>query len=246
MVSDSNNSISLDQETPGKKKQHRAFFGRKSGKRLHRGQQTLFDQLLPQLSLQVPPSGHFEPDELPGRSGNKKILEIGYGGGEHLTRLAEENPDDNFIGCEVFTGGIGKILKKIDAQNITNISLFTLDAYLLLQALPDASIDSCYLLYPDPWPKKRHNKRRFISRVTLNELARVIRPGGSFYFATDIEDYANWTLAHMLRQPHFRWKTSEIAGFWHIPFAGWLPTRYEQKARREGRGRSFYFTFECR
>ncbi len=228
----------------GVKNEHRAFFGRVSGKRLHRGQRQLFDSLLPRLKVELTEKGQFDSGELFGRKNRKKIMEIGYGGGEHLARLAKENPDCDFIGCEVFTGGIGKILKKIDAEDISNISLFTDDAYLLLRALPDASIDVCYLLYPDPWPKARHNKRRFVSFVTLQELARVIVPGGMFYFATDIEDYANWTLAHMLRQPLFSWKTSSKPRFWHLPFAGWQPTRYEAKARREGRERSFYFSFE--
>lgn len=223
--------------------EHRAFFGRISGKRLHGAQMQLFDSLLPRIKVELPDGGQFEIEELAGRPNHKKIMEIGYGGGEHLTRLAQENPDDDFIGCEVFTGGIGKILKIIDRENIANISLFTEDAYLLLKALPCASIDSCYLLYPDPWPKLRHNKRRFISAITLKELARVIIPGGKFYFATDIEDYANWTLAHMQRQPLFEWQTSSKPQFWHIPFAGWQPTRYEAKARREGREKSFYFSF---
>lgn len=133
---------------------HRAFFGRVSGKRLHGGQQQLFDNLLPQLAVQLPEEGAFSPKNMFGRAGHKKILEIGYGGGEHLARKALQNPDVDFLGCEVFTGGIGKILKKIDGQNIGNISLFTSDAYLFLKALPDASIADCYLLYPDPWPKK--------------------------------------------------------------------------------------------
>ncbi|MCF6325918.1 MAG: tRNA (guanosine(46)-N7)-methyltransferase TrmB [Devosiaceae bacterium] len=241
MGSDVSKPVRLKSERS--KTEHRAFFGRKSGKRLHGGQQQLFDNLLPQLRVELPEGKVFSPKNIFGRAGRKKILEIGYGGGEHLTRQALKNPDDDFIGCEVFRGGIGKILKKIDAENIPNISLFTEDAYLLLKALPDASIDACYLLYPDPWPKLRHHKRRFISAITLQELARVIIPGGLFYFASDIEDYANWTLAHMLHQPDFEWKISSKPQFWHIPFAGWQPTRYEAKARREGREQSFYFSF---
>ena len=109
-------------------------------------------------------------------------------------------------------------------------------------ALPEASLDEVYLLYPDPWPKTRHHKRRFVSPTTLAELARVIKPGGQFHFATDIEDYANWTLAHILRAPQFGFAPAS-PGDWHEPYAGWEATRYEQKARREGRMTSFYFTF---
>jgi tRNA (guanine-N7-)-methyltransferase len=131
------------------------------------------------------------------------------------------------------------------AKNLRNVRLFTDDALKLLVTLPDASIDAVYLLYPDPWPKTRHHKRRFVSPVTLKELARVIKPGGKFHFASDIEDYADWTLAHIVREPEFSF-APEAPGSWHKPYPGWQPTRYEQKARREGRMISFYFTFHRR
>jgi tRNA (guanine-N7-)-methyltransferase len=143
----------------------------------------------------------------------------------------------------VFSGGIAKLLQAIDEQGLENIRLYTDDALKLLQVLPDASLDRVYLLYPDPWPKTRHHKRRFVSPLTLSELARTIRPGGSFHFATDIEDYANWTLAHVLRQKLFDF-APERPGIWHEPYPGWQPTRYEEKARREGRLKSFYLTFQ--
>ena len=224
--------------------EHRAFFGRVSGKRLHKGQKALFESLLPQIRIEIPAKGIIEPDTIFPKNTAQRVIEIGYGGGEHLARLARQNPETGFVGCEVFTGGIGKLLQKIEQDELTNISLFCEDAFRLLKALPGACIDRIYLLYPDPWPKARHNKRRFISDITLGELARVIKPKGQFCFATDIEDYANWTLAHMLRHPQFLWQTFKEPGFWHVPFIGWEPTRYEQKARREGRAHSFYFTFE--
>lgn len=221
----------------------RAFFGRRSGKTLHANQQHLYATLLPELSIALPETGVLEPASLFPQPFGEHILEIGYGGGEHLARKAEENAQTGFIGCEVFTGGIGKLLEKIDLADLRNIRLFADDALKLLMSLPDASLDGAYLLYPDPWPKVRHHKRRFVSPTTLAELARVIRPGGFFRFATDIEDYANWTLAHVLRAPGFDW-TAQAPGAWHESFAGWQATRYEQKARREGRLKSFYFTFE--
>jgi len=236
-----------DQPFPGPDRQpqnqHRAFFGRVCAKRLHKGQQALFDSLLPGLVIELPAAGQLDLNEVFPGNPKQKIIEIGYGGGEHLARLAGENPKSGFVGCEVFTGGIGKMLQKINADELSNIRLFTQDAYRLLQALPEACLDEAYLLYPDPWPKKRHHKRRFVSPVTLNELARVIKPGGLFRFASDIEDYANWTLAHIGRHGGFTWLAGP-PGSWHTPFAGWQGTRYEQKARREGRGKSFYFTFE--
>ena len=231
--------------TGDKDRQHRAFFGRVSGKRLHKGQHALFETLLPELQIDLPQKGMIDPEQLFSKTLKTRIIEIGYGGGEHLARLAEENPETGYVGCEVFTGGIGKMLQKISDNNLNNISLFTQDAFRLLCVLPDASIDGVYLLYPDPWPKPRHHKRRFVSKTTLDELARTIRPGGFFRFATDIEDYANWTLAHILRHDGFEW-TSTKPGSWHIPFSGWQPTRYEEKARREGRAKSYYFTFLCR
>jgi tRNA (guanine-N7-)-methyltransferase len=217
----------------------RAFFGRRSGKKLHGGQQAVFDDLLPRLEIKL--DGALDPRTLFPRA-ERLVVEIGYGGGEHLARQAGENRATGFIGCEVFTGGIGKMVQAIAVGGLDNIRLFTDDALKLLLAVPDGSVDAVYLLYPDPWPKTRHHKRRFVSPTTLAELARVIRPGGQFFFATDIEDYANWTLAHVLRETSFSFMP-ERPGIWHEPYPGWQPTRYEQKARREGRSVSFYFSF---
>lgn len=217
----------------------RAFFGRRSGKKLHGGQQAVFDATLPQLEIKL--EGPLNPRSL-FPDAERIVVEIGYGGGEHLARQAAENPKTGFIGCEVFTGGIGKMVQTIAGQELRNIRLFTDDALKLLVQLPEGSIDEVYLLYPDPWPKTRHHKRRFVSPTTLGKLARVIREGGKFHFATDIEDYANWTLAHIVRQPLFSFEP-ERPGSWHEPYPGWKATRYEQKARREGRMTSFYFTF---
>ncbi len=219
----------------------RAFFGRRSGKRLHKGQDRLVHEKLPQLELKLA-EGRLDPKSLFPTAARLE-LEVGYGGGEHLSRIASENPSTGFIGCEVFSGGIAKLLEAIGEQSLTNIRLFTDDALKLLVMLPDASLDAAYLLYPDPWPKSRHHKRRFVSPTTLGELARVLKPGAVFRFATDIEDYADWTLAHVLREPGFRFALGH-PGSWHEPYPGWQPTRYEEKARREGRLVSFYFEFE--
>ncbi|RUT30205.1 tRNA (guanosine(46)-N7)-methyltransferase TrmB [Arsenicitalea aurantiaca] len=218
----------------------RAFFGRRAGKRLHGGQQALVDGALPDLEIALG-EGRFDPRSLFPQA-KRIVIEIGYGGGEHLARKAAEEPETGFIGCEVFTGGIGKMVQTIVERELSNVRLFTDDALKLLVALPDASIDGLYLLYPDPWPKTRHHKRRFVSPVTLTEIARVLKPGAAFCFASDIEDYANWTLAHVLRAPGLAF-TPGRPGQWHEPYPGWQPTRYEQKARREGRMKSFYFTF---
>ena len=197
--------------------------------------------MLPQLEVRLG-DGPLDLDPL-FPDAQRKVLEIGYGGGEHLAVEALQHPGTGFLGAEVFSGGIAKMLEAIAAERIDNVRLFTDDALKLLQKLPDASLDEVFLLYPDPWPKTRHHKRRFVSPTTLAELARVMRPGASFRFATDIEDYADWTCAHILRQPAFRFRPG-TPGSWHQPFPGWQPTRYEAKARAEGRSRSFYFTFE--
>jgi len=224
----------------------RAFFGRRAGKTLHERQRRLVETLLPELEIgAVGQTGRLAPLKPFADPEAPLVLEIGYGGGEHLARKAIENPQTNFIGAEVFSGGIGKMLEKIDANAIGNIRLFAFDALNLLRDLPQASLDGAYLLYPDPWPKTRHHKRRFVSALTLSELARVLKPGGFFRFATDIEDYANWTLAHILREPRFTWPLQAPAS-WHTPFAGWQPTRYERKARAQGRALSFYFEFRRR
>jgi tRNA (guanine-N7-)-methyltransferase len=219
----------------------RAFFGRRSGKRLHKGQDRLYAELLPGLEIALP-DGPLDPRSLfPGAS--RLELEIGYGGGEHLARIAGDNPSTGYIGCEVFSGGIAKLLEAADERGLANLRLFTDDALKLLVKLPAGCLDAAYLLYPDPWPKSRHHKRRFISPQTLGELARVLKPGSVFRFATDIEDYANWTLAHVVRSPDFRFAPAR-PGIWHEPYPGWQPTRYEEKARLEGRMASFYFEFE--
>ena len=218
----------------------RAFFGRRSGKRLHKGQDQLFKELLPALEIALG-GGVLDPAVLfPNTS--QRVIEIGYGGGEHLSLEASRHPNTGYIGCEVVSGGIAKLLQQIDDEGLENIRLFTDDALKLLQKLPDVSLDGAFLLYPDPWPKTRHHKRRFISPLTLAELARILKPGALFRFATDIEDYANWTLAHILRAPEFHF-APERPGIWHDPYEGWEPTRYEEKARAQGRDRSFYLSF---
>ena len=151
----------------------------------------------------------------------------------------QQNSDD-LVNLVIAPNDRVKFAQTCQLCQITGV--FFDDALKFLNALPDASLDEVYLLYPDPWPKTRHHKRRFVSDLTLSELSRTIRPGGLLHFATDIEDYANWTLANILRTPAFAFAPSE-PGSWHQPYPGWAPTRYERKARAEGRMISWYFTF---
>ena len=169
-------------------------------------------------------------------------LEIGFGGGEHLAARARAHRDIGFIGCEPFVNGIAKLLAVIERDDLRSIRIWDAEATELLDRLPSGAIAGAYLLYPDPWPKRRHRKRRFVSDENLQRLARVMTPGAELRFATDIDDYAGWALARVLRSGVFRW-TAERPDEWRQPWPGWPGTRYEAKALREGR-RPVYLTFE--
>lgn len=218
-----------------------AFFGRRKGKRLRTGQEELLETLLPRLRV---PAG--DPIDLaallPGST--FVTLEIGFGGGEHLAAEARARPDAGFIGCEPFVNGMAKLLAVIAAEGLANVRLWDRDATELLPLLPAGTIDAVYLLYPDPWPKRRQRKRRFISDETLRAFARIMRPGAELRFATDIDDYAGWALAHVLRSSDFEW-TAQRADDWRQPWERWPGTRYEAKAMREARPPS-YLTFRRR
>ena len=168
-------------------------------------------------------------------------LEIGFGGGEHLVRAATAEPSTGFIGVEPFVEGMAKAVAAIDAVGLRNIRLFDGDAVDLLDWLPAGSLSGVDLLYPDPWPKRRHWKRRFVNKGNLDRLARVLKPGGGFRFASDINSYVEWTLFYVLGHPGFAW-TATRADDWRKPFPGWPGTRYEAKALREGRTPT-YLTF---
>ncbi len=190
--------------------------------------------LLPQLAITLdrPPPTNLA--ELFPRPLQTVRLEIGFGGGENLIAAAVAHPASGFIGCEPFLNGMAKMLALIEAAAIDNVKLYAGDAVDLLAWLPDASISQVDLLYPDPWPKRRHWKRRFVQDRTVAMLGRILRPGGLLRFATDIPDYAAWTLERLVRVPDFTW-TAERADDWRQPWAGFPGTRYEAKARREGR-----------
>lgn len=214
-----------------------AFFGRRKGKKLRAGQDDLVRTLLPDIRVdpETDPRTLFDPTP------ESLWLEIGFGGGEHLAAQARANPQTGFIGCEPFVNGIAKLLAVVEQEGLKNIRLWDQDATLLLPRLPDGCLDRAYLLYPDPWPKRRQRKRRFLSDEALAMLARLMRPGAELRFATDIDDYAGWALARVLRSDRFCW-TAERPDDWRKPWDGWPSTRYEAKALREGRAPS-YLTF---
>lgn len=216
-----------------------SFFGRRKGKALRPHQADLFATLLPRL--RVDPSVPCDLAGLFPRPMDGHVLEIGFGGGEHLVREAVAHPQLGFIGVEPFVNGMAKMLAEIERQGIDNVRLHTEDAGELLPWFPDACLDIVYLLYPDPWPKTRHHKRRFVSDATVAQFARILKPGGEFRFATDIDHYAAWTLERLLRAPDFVF-AARTARDWVTPWPNWQATRYEAKALREGR-RPCYLTF---
>jgi tRNA (guanine-N7-)-methyltransferase len=220
---------------------HGSFFGRRKGHRLRAHQADLIEHLLPRLALDI---GTPHPSDLAGSfdpPADEVRLEIGFGGGEHLIAEAEAFPDTGFIGCEPYVNGMAKILTRIEAHNITNIRLFAGDAAELLAWAPSRSLTRIDLIHPDPWPKRRHWKRRFVQDASVAALARVLKPGGEFRFVSDISDYCAWTLAHLSRSPDFVW-TAERASDWRLPWADYTMTRYGTKAEREGR-QAAYLSF---
>lgn len=212
----------------------RRFYGRRKGRPLRKGQQQLIDTLLPRLAIALPEAGRLEPRTLfPGKP-SQIWLEIGFGGGEHLAELARANPDVGLIGCEVFLNGIATLLAQVSANGHDNVRLHPEDARDLLDALPEASLDRVFLLFPDPWPKRRHADRRFIQPGNLDLLARLMKPGAEFRVASDDPTYIGWALAHLMRHPAFAW-TARRPADWRVRPADWPGTRYESKALREGR-----------
>ena len=206
-------------------------FGRRMGRRLRIGQTALMRDAFPQI--EIPAEGSLDPATLFPDAEDLR-LEIGFGGGEHLADHAARRPGSGFIGCEPFRNGVAKFLELAEARGLSNVRVWSGDAGLLIDRLPDASLASADIFYPDPWPKRRQRKRRFVSDDTLRRLARVLAPGATLRFATDIDDYAGWTLARIARSPHFAW-TAARADDWRLPFPDWPSTRYEAKALREGR-----------
>jgi tRNA (guanine-N7-)-methyltransferase len=214
--------------------------GRRRGRKLGAHRASLLSVLLPRLALDLA-----QPIVDPACLFKDRIsalwLEIGFGGGEHLAAEALAHPSTGYIGCEIFLNGIAKALALIEAYQLQNVRLYNGDARRVIESLPPRSLDGAYLLYPDPWPKRRHHERRFLSSELLVRFARVMRPGAELRLATDIDGYAAWTLARLIRSPDFVW-TPLDASDWQRPWEGWSSTRYEAKAISQGR-RPAYFTF---
>ena len=202
-------------------------FGRIKSRALKPRQAALFDTLLPAIALPDPAAGPIDPQTLmPGAT--EVWLEIGFGGGEHLATQAARRPQALMIGCEPFLNGVGSALRHIDEGGLKNIRLHADDARAAMAALPDASLDRVMILFPDPWHKARHNKRRLVQDDFAAEVARLLKPGGRLRFVTDWKDYAEWALERFRRTPGLTWLARE-ADDWRIPPEDHVITRYEEK-----------------
>lgn len=219
----------------------RQFYGRRHGRPLRAKLQALVEALLPRISIdlaadtqeQVDPAAFFA-DSAQGAPPRELWLEIGFGGGEHLAWQAERHSDVDFIGAEYFFNGIASLLRHIDDRGLDNLRIYDGDVRDLLPRLPDACLRRVFILFPDPWPKARHNKRRLIQDDTLDELARVMADDAELRLATDDPDYLRWMLEHLARRHDFRW-TAKSAGDWRERPEDWPGTRYESKAVKAGR-----------
>jgi tRNA (guanine-N7-)-methyltransferase len=218
-----------------------SFFGRRKGHKLRIHQADLIDNLLPHLALDISTAAPAALTDLFDGAVEGVRLEIGFGGGEHLVAEAQAFPELGFIGCEPYVNGMAKILTQIETHNIGNIRLYAGDAAELLAWAPPRSLSRIDLIHPDPWPKRRHWKRRFVQDATVQAMARILLDGSEFRFVSDIDDYCAWTLAHLMRSSDFLW-TAERSTDWTKPWDGYTMTRYGRKAEREGR-RAGYLRF---
>jgi tRNA (guanine-N7-)-methyltransferase len=199
-------------------------YGRLKSRPIKPRQAALMDSLLPQIRV---PQEPFDPRTLKPDSA-AVWLEIGFGGGEHLAAQAARAADVLMIGAEPFLNGVASALRHVDEQGLGNVRIQDGDARSLLERLPAACLDRVFILFPDPWPKARHHKRRLVQPEVVEELARVLKPGGRLRFASDWAAYVDWTLERFLASPHFGWP-AERADDWRKPPADHITTRYEEK-----------------
>lgn len=234
-------------------KQHKAeerqppelrFFGRRKGPSLSDRKQGLVDDLLPKISVPAEPTLSDDAPKLDLQTlfptGPRACwLEIGFGKGEHLAWQAQQNPDVGLIGCEPYLNGVAGLLTHIEEEGIDNIRVYGDDARHVLKQLPDASLERVFLIHPDPWPKRRHARRRFVNPPNLDEIARVLKPGGEFRVGTDHPIYREWTALQMVQRDDFEWLANSPADWTNRP-ADWPETRYEAKALE---GKATYFIY---
>lgn len=222
----------------------RTLHGRRQGPRLRPSRRRLLETLLPRLALRLPPEGgRLDPRDLLAPGTDRLWLEIGFGGGEHLAAQAAAQPAVTHLGVEPFRNGVASLLARIETDGLANVRILVDDARLLLDALPPGSLERITVLFPDPWPKRRHHKRRIVNPSTVAAFATLLRPGGELRLASDDAGYVAWMLAAVQAEPRLLW-LAERADDWRRRPADWPPTRYEAKADAAGR-RSCFLRF-CR
>ncbi len=231
------------------------FYGRRQGRRIRKAKSTLLEAFLPKLSISN--DQKLSKDSLFSYPVKQICLEIGFGNGEHLAGQALRNPENGYIGAEVFKNGVANLLSIItgikEGDNLPekiellpeykdNIRIFSDDIRLLFKQIPDNFLDKIFVLFPDPWPKKRHADRRFINQENLKEISRILKKGGILRVATDHKIYKGWTLRQLHENPNFRW-TARCGNDWKHEPRDWVQTKYQRKAIREGR-RAVFLDFE--
>jgi tRNA (guanine-N7-)-methyltransferase len=221
----------------------RTLYGRRQGRPLRAGRRQLLEEVLPRLEVALPAEGTLDPPALFDAKPAKLFLEIGFGGGEHLAWQAAHHPEAGFLAAEYFITGVASLLGQLPAA-ANRLRLYIGDARDLLDCLPDAALDGIVILFPDPWPKRRHHKRRLIQTDTVAQLARVLKDGGELRFATDDAGYLAWALQRLTAEPALCW---QVAGpvDWRRRPGDWPATRYEEKALAAGR-RPAYLRFRRR
>ena len=223
---------------PGAGARRALLHGRRRGRKLRPGQRRLLDTLLPRLRFALPPERPLDPRRLFDRPVAAVWLEIGFGAGEHLAAQAAQQPDYGLIGCEVFETGVVRLLAEVERLGLSNLRLLTDDARPLLGALAEASLERVFILFPDPWPKLRHHKRRLVSMATLDALAHAMRDGAELRLATDDMEYLRWMLERATAHAAFEWQARRPQDWRERP-PDWPATRYEQKALAAGRRPAF-------
>ena len=217
----------------GEPPRKRVLYGRRRGRKLRVGQRGLLETALPGRAIVLPEHGPIDPRRLFAAPSREVWLEVGFGGGEHLAAQAAAHPATGFIGCEPFINGVVSALGHVARRGLANVRLWPDDARLLLDRLPDAVIDRVFVLFPDPWPKARHKKRRFVGTDNLDRLARLMRPGALLRLASDDADYIDWMLAHLAEHPGFEPERPGERDHRQRP-PDWVETRYEAKALQQG------------
>jgi len=218
----------------------RTLYGRRKGPKLSAHQQQLLDHLLPEFKLQLSPGD--DPRSYFSQPIEQVWLEVGFGGGEHLIWQAQHNPNVGLLGAEPYVNGVVKLLSKLESSPTRNVRIYPGGARDVLAALPDESLGRVFVLFPDPWPKTRHHKRRFIQMDTLNALSRVMKPGAELRFASDDAGYVEWTLERLMAHRAFTWSATRPSD-WQSRPADWPPTRYEAKQLH---GKPVFLTFRRR